>query len=280
MKKSIRNIIIFSMAAVGSGFLGAFLDRGNPPQDSMEGLGVLIWLVAPLVVNILLRLFGGDGWRDFGFKPNFRKSWKWYLVAIAIVPVIVAITMGLGVAVNAISLPGFSQKGVNTFIPLAIAAFVGSLVKNIFEEFAWRGYLTSRFNAIKLHPFVSSILTGFVWAGWHIPYYLYFLDRSVLEAHTTLSMPAFILMAFLLLPLQALAYGELRLLSKSVWPSWLLHNFANALSLPLLSYGFVTLNKGFAGVLLSPGSEGLLYSLLMGSAGLWMYRIRMRNPKN
>ena len=174
MKKSIRNIIIFSMAAVGSGFLGAFLDRGNPPQDSMEGLGVLIWLVAPLVVNILLRLFGGDGWRDFGFKPNFRESWKWYLVAIAIVPVIVAITMGLGVAINAISFSGFSQKGVNAFIPLAIAAFVGSLVKNIFEEFAWRGYLTSRFNAIKLHPFVSSILTGFVWAGWHIPYYLFF----------------------------------------------------------------------------------------------------------
>lgn len=220
---------------------------------------------------------GGDGWRDLGLKPNLKESWKWYLAAIAIVPIIVAVTMGLGIAFDAISLSGFSQKGATAFIPLAIAGFFGSMVKNIFEEFAWRGYLTSRLNAIKLHPFANSILTGLVWASWHVPYYLYFLDRRVLEAHTTLSMPAFIIMAFLLLPLQALAYGELRLLSKSVWPAWLLHNIANALSLPLLSNGFVTLNMGIGGVLLSPGSEGLVYSVLMGLAGLWMYSVRMRN---
>lgn len=280
MKKSIRNIVIFSIVAVGCGFLGAFLNTGNPPQDPMQGLGALIWLVSPVIANILLRWLGGDGWKDFGLKPNFKQGWKWYLVALTIVPVVVILTMGLGVVFKAISLSGFSQNGINAFLPLVITGFVGSMMKNMFEEFAWRGYLTPRLNAIKLHPFVNSILTGFVWAGWHIPYYLFFLDRAVLEAHTTLSVPAFILLAFLLLPFQALAYGELRLLSKSIWPSWLLHNIANALSLPLLSYGFVTLKKGFSGVLLSPGSEGIVYSLLIGLAGFWMYRFRMRKPKN
>ena len=150
-----------------------------------------------------------------------------------------------------------------------------SLVKNIFEEFAWRGYLTPRFDLIGIHPIANSILTGFIWAGWHVPYYLYFLDRVVLQAHTSLRLPVFILMAFLLLPFQAFTYGEIRLLSKSVWPAWLMHNCANAISLTLLSYGFVTLAPGFSGVLLSPGTEGVIYSLLMGLIGFYLYKLRM-----
>jgi len=51
MKKSVRNIILFSIVAISSGFLGAFLDKGNPPQDTMGGLGALIWLVTPLIAT-------------------------------------------------------------------------------------------------------------------------------------------------------------------------------------------------------------------------------------
>lgn len=276
MNKSIRNLVIFSIVAVGSGFLGIAVDRLNPPQDPMQGLGVLIWLVLPLAANLLLRALGGDGWKDFGIKPNFKEGWIWYFVALLIVPLVIILTLGLGMVFGAISLSGFTEKGFSAFLPLIFGAFATAMVKNIFEEFAWRGYLTPRFEAIKLHPFANSILTGFIWAGWHIPYYLYFLDRAVLETHTSLSVPAFILLSFLVLPFQALAYGELRLLSKSVWPVWLLHNVANAISLPLLSYGFVTLKTGFSGVLLSPGTEGIVHSLLMGLIGYGMYQYRMR----
>jgi membrane protease YdiL (CAAX protease family) len=237
---------------------------------------VLIWLASPLAANLLLRSFGGDGWKDFGIKPNFKEGWPWYLVAVLIIPLVTILTLGLGALSRAISLAGFAQKGFSAFLPLMAAAFAGAMIKNIFEEFAWRAYLTPRFEALKLHPFASSILTGFIWAAWHIPYYLYFLDRSILQAHTSLSLPVFILVAFLLLPFHALAYGELRLLSKSVWTVWLLHNIANAISLPLISDGFVTLNAGFAGVLLSPGTEGIVHSLLMGLIGLGLYQYRMR----
>ena len=147
-------------------------------------------------------------------------------------------------------------------------------MKNIFEEFAWRGYLTPRLDSLGVHPFLNSLLTGLVWAGWHVPYYLYFLDRSVLESHTTLNLPVFIFLAFLLLPMQALVYGELRLLSRSVWPVWLLHVMANAISLPLLSAGCVILKPGIGGVLLSPGTEGVFHSILMGIIGLGLYFYR------
>jgi hypothetical protein len=65
-----------------------------------------------------------------------------------------------------------------------------------------------------------------------------------------------VLASFYFLPFQAFAYGELRLVSKSVWPAWLLHTFANAISRALLSNGFVGFGPNFSGVLLSPGTEG------------------------
>jgi hypothetical protein len=102
----------------------------------------------------------------------------------------------------------------------------------------------------------------------------------VLQAHTPLSVPAFILLAMVILPFHAFAYGELRLVSTSTWTAWLLHNFANAVSLTLLSTGFVTLSRDFAGVLLSPGTEGVLHALLMGAIGLLLYRYRTsRRPQ-
>jgi len=280
MNKSIRNIIIFSIVSIGFGFLGIALDRINPPSDPMQGLGVLLWLVSPLAANLLLRTLGGDGWKDFGLQPNFKSGWVWYLAAVLIVPLVVIITLVIGSLFGGISLDGFADKGLSSFLPLVFTALIGALMKNVFEEFAWRGYLTPRFEAIGTHPFINSILTGLVWAGWHIPYYLYFLDRAVLEAHTTLSLPVFILLAFLLLPLQALAYGELRLLSKSIWPVWIMHNIANAISLPLLSEGFVKLKPGIGGVFLSPGTEGILHSLLMGLVGLGLYLYRKSSLKD
>ena len=274
MGKSIRNLVIFSIVAVGCGFVGIAVNRLTPTEDPMQGLGALVWLVSPLAANLLLRWLGGDGWKDFGIKPNFKGGWFWYLAALLIAPLVTIVVLGVGVLFGAISFTGFKQMGVNVFLPLVGAAFVGAMVKNIFEEFAWRGYLTPRFEAIQLHPFLNSLLTGLVWAGWHVPYYLYFLDRTQLEAHTSLSVPAFILLAFLVLPLQALAYGELRLLSGTVWTVWLLHTIANAFSLSLLSNGFVQLQSGLLRELLSPGTAGILYSLIMGLIGLWLYRFR------
>ena len=40
--------------------------------------------------------------------------------------------------------PDQSPEGFAAFLPFLGAAFVGAMAKNIFEEFAWRGYLTPR----------------------------------------------------------------------------------------------------------------------------------------
>jgi len=278
MNKIIRNLIIFTVVTLGAGFLGIALDRAVPSGDPQQGLGILLWLVAPLATGLLLRAFGGDGWQDFGIKPNLKSGWRWYLAALLIVPLVILLTLGLGALFGASSLSGFAVQGFGAFLSLVGIAFASSLVKNIFEELAWRGYLTPRFEALKLNPFVTYLLTGIIWAGWHIPYWLYFLDRAVLEANTPLNVTTFILVAFTLLPLHAVTYGELRRVSKSVWPGVLMHTLANAISFTLLSNGFVALNGGL-GVILSPGTEGIAHAILFALVGIGLYHYRTRSSR-
>lgn len=276
MNKAVRNLVIFTLVAIGGGFSGILIDRLAPPPNPMQGLGILIWLVSPFIANLLLRGFGGDGWKDFGLRPKLMSSWKWYLVAL-IVPLFVTLfSLILGSAFGAVSVSNPTGPGINALILTIGAAFGANAIKNVFEEFSWRGYLTPRFEAIGLHPFSNALFTGLIWAGWHIPYYLYFLDRKTMQEYTWLSVPALILLAFLVLPLQALAYGELRLLSGSVWSAWLMHSTANALGLSLILSGSISVLNNPLGILLTPGTEGIVYSLLMGMIGILLFRQRRK----
>ena len=279
MNKSIRNILIFGSVTLGCGFFGNAINSLYHPSDPMESLGVLIWLISPLAANLLLRSLGKEGWKDFGITPNLKSGWRWYLAALLMVPVISLAMILIGVLFGSTTISGFSSQGINAFLSLLGVGIMGNLVKNVFEEFAWRGYLTPRLEALHANPFVSSIVTGVIWTSWHIPYYLYFLSQTARQSQTSLSVPVLILLAFIMLPMQAFAYGELRLLSKSVWPGWLLHTLANAFSFTLVTGGFVVLSKNFVSTLLTPGTEGIGYSLLMGLIGWGLYQVRKHSFK-
>jgi membrane protease YdiL (CAAX protease family) len=270
LNKSIRNLIIFAVVTAGAGFVGLALDRAAGTPDPQAGPGILLWLVAPVAAALLLRAFGGDGWQDFGFWPRLKASWAWYVTGMLMVVVVFALSTGVGLLAGTATLAG---PGLAAFLPLVGTAFAASLVKNVFEEVAWRGYLTPRLAALRLNPAFMYVLTGLVWASWHIPYYLFFMDRAMLAANTTLSAPALILVSFFILPFHALAYGELRFISGSVWPGVFMHTLANAIGFVLIGEGFVRSSGNF---LLSPSGDGLLYTLLFGLAGLGLYLYRTR----
>jgi hypothetical protein len=78
----------------------------------------------------------------------------------------------------------------------------------------------------------------------------------------------------MVLPFHAFAYGKLRQASQTMWTTWLLHTVANAISLTMLSNGFMTVTGDRWGVLLSPGTEGVLVALAMGLPGYVLYRSR------
>jgi hypothetical protein len=96
-----------------------------------------------------------------------------------------------------------------------------------------------------------------------------------LKAAVATSIPVFLLIGLIVMPPTAFLFGELRLLSKSVWPVFVLHNVINALSMPLLINGFIKVN-GTAGVIFAPTNEGVFTSILFGVAGLLLYQYRMK----
>ena len=270
MNRIIRNIIIVALFTVGGGWLGIWLNNitGNT-QPPMQSLGALVWLTSPALSGLFLRAFGGDGWKDSGFGLNLLSSWKWYLAGILVYPLAALLTFGLGALFGIISADGFDG-----YLSAAGVMFVGSLMKNIFEEFAWRGYLTPRLDAAKVHPILNHLIVGILWWSWHLPYYYYFLDRSILASSITTSIPVFLAIGLFVMFPTAILFGELRLVSRSVWPVFVLHNVINALSMPLLINGFTKVN-GPLGAVFTPTNEGIITSILFGAAGLVIYKFRM-----
>jgi membrane protease YdiL (CAAX protease family) len=274
MRRHTRNIIIFVLVTVVCGFAGNAINRLYGAEKPMESLGVLVWLISPMLAGLLLRALGGDGWSNFGFGLKIKNGWRWYLAAL-LIPLLLSLSLFILSGFSGLADPSaFFSNWRGTFLPLVAVSFSGNILKNFFEEFAWRGYLAERLNQSRPNALWNALITGLVWASWHIPYYLYFLDAAILRSQTALSVPILIGMSFLLLPFQALLYNELRLVSGSVWPAWLLHTVANALSFALLTGGFVQVSNRFLHVLTTPGTEGILYALLSGLIGWTLHHWR------
>lgn len=280
MNKTIRNIIIVSLFTVGGGWLGIWLNNltGNtaPP---MQSLGALVWLTSPALSGFLLRAVGGDGWKDAGFGLNLPSGWRWYLLALLVYPLAALLTFGLAALFGFISTDGFAAQGFGAYISAVGVIFVGSLMKNFFEEFAWRGYLTPRLEAAKVHPMINHIIVSVLWTSWHLPYYYYYLDRAVLESAITTSIPVFIALAYFIQIPTSILFGELRLISKSTWTVFLLHNVINAVSMPLLINGFIKVNESLAPIF-TPTNEGVIVAILFGIVGWMLYKHRMKVEAN
>lgn len=276
MNKITRNIIIVSLFTIGGGWLGIWLNNvtGNtaPP---LQSLGALVWLMTPALSGFALRAFGGDGWQDSGFGLNLPSGWKWYLLALLVYPLASLLTFGLAALLGILSAGGFAAQGFGAYLSAVGMIFLGSLMKNFFEEFAWRGYLSPRLEAAGVSPLINHITVSVLWTTWHLPYYYYYLDRAQLESAITTSIPVFILLAYFIQIPTSILFGELRLISKSTWTAFLLHQMINAVSLPLLMNGFIEV-KGALAPVFTPTNEGIFVSLLFGVVGWMLMKRRLK----
>ena len=96
MKQSIttikRNVIIFAFFSTLCGWIGYVVDKvtGQAHYENIGteigsgSLGMLIWLVTPLICTIFLRSFGGYGWKEAGFSINFKNNKKLYLIGFLV----------------------------------------------------------------------------------------------------------------------------------------------------------------------------------------------------
>jgi membrane protease YdiL (CAAX protease family) len=273
-KQTIRNVVVFIIIVLLSGWLGYLVDQNIDPQPEGETLGMGIWLVFPFVTMLLLRQFAGDGWKDIGLRPHFSGHIPWYLLALVIYPLVTSFVVILGNALGWLSLAGFDKQAYLTGL---FAALLPNFIKNIFEEIVWRGYLTAKLIKLRLHDLWIYLIVGGVWGAWHFPYYLYFLPSTVLEQVLPVDKVPFALFAIFTMICWSIMYVELYRIVKSIWPVVLLHMVEDATVNHLIMDEHVVVEAGKE-IFISPIS-GLITSAVYVIIGLSLRQRRLSLSK-
>ncbi|MFO1446030.1 CPBP family intramembrane metalloprotease [Bacillus sp. Bva_UNVM-123] len=265
------SLLLFIVVVLASGWIGVLVDSKLPEQPAEDSLGMGLWLILPIIAMLVLRLVNRD-WKDIGVLPNFKGNMKWYGAAIAIYPVMTVIIVGLALLFNSASI---SDVELNSILSLIGVSIAGNFIKNIFEEFAWRGYLTPKLIELKLNDWMLYLVSGLVWALWHAAYYMVFLPDSYFE--TTLRM-SFLLIGCVLMVAWSIMYVEIYRLTKSVWPCVLMHALEDGVPTLLLSVaGVITLTK--TGELWLSPTTGIITTILFVRFGLWLRSIRIKKER-
>lgn len=272
-KRTLRNVILFSFVAVVCGWVGVGVDKLLGQPSNLESLGALIFISSPILCMVLLRLFGGDGWKDLPLKPNFRRNARWYLFAIVVYPVVIGITLFVGKLFGWVDVSKFS---IAAYFPVFIAAFLPQCLKNIFEESVWRGYLTVKVEQLTQNEWLVYLVVALVWQVWHLPYYLILLDDAYLASFFPFGNVLFAVTSFVVIGVWTIMYTEIFFLSRSLLLVVLMHAMEDALN-PLISDGFAVVSPDKA-LLVSP-SFGLIPLLLYLVTGLWLRRIRKSSAR-
>lgn len=266
------SLILFIAVVLASGWVGVWVDTLIPDQPEGNSLGMGLWLILPVSAMLVLRLVNRD-WKDIGVRFRFKRNMKWYGAAIAIYPVVMVIVVGVAFLFNSAS---FSDVELHTLLPLIGVSIAGNLLKNIFEEFAWRGYLTPKLIELKLNDWMLYVVSGLVWALWHAAYYIVFLPDSYFE---TTSRMGFLLTGCVLMVAWSVMYVEIYRLTKSVWPCVLMHAVEDGVPTLLLSVaGVITLTK--TGELWLSPTTGIVTTILFVGFGLWLRSIRVKKEQS
>ena len=267
-KKTLRNVILFSLAAISCGWIGVGVNQLLGEPSNLESLGSGIFIATPIVCMILLRLLGGDGWKDFPLKPRFKQNTRWYIFAIAVYPVVIGITLFVGSLLGWVDMSKFS---VAAYFPVFAVAFLPIFIKNIFEETAFRGYLTVKMEQLTKNEWVIYLVVAFVCQIWHLPYNLIFLDDAYQAIFFPYSKVLFVLVSFVVIAVWTIMYTEIFFLSRSLLLVVLMHSMKDALN-PLISEGFTVISPDKT-LLVSP-LFGIIPTLIYLAIGLYLRRIR------
>lgn len=268
--QTLRNLLIFCLVVLFSGWLGYWVDQIIGPQPEGETLGMGIWLVLPFITMLLLRQFAEDGWKDIGLQPNFSGNVSWYMLSLMIYPLVTLLMLGLGKALGWIDFSGFDQE---VYFSGFLVALLPNFIKNIFEEIVWRGYLTSKLIKLRLNDFWIYLIVGGVWGAWHVPYYLYFLPEASLQQVLPVDRIPFVLFAIFSMICWSIMYVEMYRLVKSIWPVVLLHMVEDATINHLILDQHVVIDAGKE-ILVSPIS-GFVTSLCYIGVGLLLRQRRV-----
>jgi hypothetical protein len=262
---SLSRLVVFSVVTLGSGWIGLLVDNALGIPHSMEALGTLIWIMTPLLAGAVMAL------SDPALRRSYATSWlpgrlRTYGVALAVFPLSFAIAIAIGWAAG-----WLSPAGLGAFGGFVAAGVLGTVLKNVAEEGAWRGYLAPALIGRQLSAPWVWLVSGMIWSLWHIPYYVWFIDEALIRPVYDVPPIVYALMTVPIMICWAPLFTELRILSGSLWPGLVAHSIANLTQIPL-SMGGLPIAAG-RNLLVSPlvGIVPNAFILAVG-LGLWARR--------
>lgn len=261
-------LAIFIFVTITAGSFGYFVDQLLTEQPEGNSLGMGLWLVLPFFTGIILQVINKDLHR-IGFRPNFKNNLKWYAIAFMIFPCITLVSCILA-KING----GFIVREIalNALFALMFTTFFASFIKNIFEEFAWRGYLFLNLEKIGMNDWHLYLTNGLIWGMWHVTYYMFFLPDKYF---TEISRPMMVIVGIILMIFWTPMFIEIRRLTDSVWPCVILHSMEDAVPTMLFATANVFQIEERYSVVLDPIS-GMIPTVLVFFIGLGLRKYRVR----
>lgn len=261
-------LAIFVFVTLTAGTFGYMLDQVLTDQPEGNSLGMGLWLVLPLLTGIVLRIINKD-LKEIGARTNLRNNIKWYGVAVLVYPFIMLISIIIAKAVGGLTIGKFESGAL---FALMLTTFFGSCIKNIFEEFAWRGCLVPYLEKTKMNDWLLYFTSGLVWGMWHITYYMFFLPD---EYFTETSRPMMVVIGIVLMIFWSPLFVELRRLTNSVWPCVILHAMEDAVPTLLFVTTDVFRIKKSLSVMIDPIS-GFITTAILLLIGLSLRKYRIK----
>ena len=267
-KRDKITLAIFIFITITAGFFGYLLDQVLTDQPEGKSLGMGIWLVLPFSTGTVLRIINKD-MKQMGVRPYFKHNLKWYAVAVLAFPGIMMIIIIVAEIAGSLIVGEIELKAL--FV-LMVTTFLANCIKNIFEEFAWRGCLVPYLEKAGMNDWFLYFSSGLIWGMWHISYYMFFLPD---EYFTEISRPMMVVVGIVLMIFWSPLFVELRRLTKSVWPCVILHSMEDAVPNMLFVTANVLQIKEEYSVMLDPIS-GILPTMLVFLMGLGLRKCRMK----
>lgn len=244
-----RNLLLYTVGVMTLSVVGGVV------LATGSGIGGLIFISGPILMVILLRSLGGDGWQDAGLRLG---ALPWYLFALLLFPVTLGLILGIGVITGTILFSG----SLGALVGASVSGLASALLFAMFEEWGWRGYLEPRLARLGLPDLRRHLLVGVIWAVWHIPYFW------VMPGFTTLPPALYGLLMVGGFLAMAVVHGQLRKASGTVWTVVLAHGLGNAIARPLLG----GMAESRLPALIDTRFENLFFIVLWIIIGWWLIR--------
>jgi membrane protease YdiL (CAAX protease family) len=165
-------VVVFYFIACGFSWL-AWL----PLVPGPEGLGVLstpfsfpvfvcVGTLGPFLACFVAHRWDTGNWHAMRFLPRKPLQWTW----LALGPILILFSrVFVFSALISKEGPAAWHWHIGALAGILVPMFsYGLLGGPFFEEFGWRGFLQSRLQR-SLPPWIASIVTGTLWAIWHLP---------------------------------------------------------------------------------------------------------------